>query len=84
MLAAVFSCDNGQHRWVQFLFKYTPEATAELARLKEASVKRSSLGSGSALVKRPGDKKWLPAIDSQTIMTRCPDGQPGPPTEVVP
>ena len=82
--AAVFSCDNGQHRWVQYLFKYSPEALTGAAQMKAAGMKHISLGTDSALVKRPGDKAWARAIDSPIMTPRCPDGQPDPPLEVPP
>ena len=83
--AAVFSCDSGQHRWVQYLLKYSPEALSSAAQMKAAGAQYISLGLVDALVKRPGDKAWVRASESSSVMTpRCPDGQPGPPLAVPP
>ena len=80
VLAFVYTCDGGRHRFVQYLQKYDEPAKAAAAALQ------SSGGSGSApingilsglLVKRPGDKKWVHMTDraaQDILLPVCPEG----------
>jgi hypothetical protein len=74
--AFVFTCDDGQHHFVQYLRKYSDEVKQQL----EATHTTVTLTPG--LIKRPGDAKWISETYPQasTIMTpKCPDGTgPGP------
>jgi hypothetical protein len=69
--AFVFTCDDGQHQFVQYLQKYSDEVKQQL----EASRAFGTLANG--LIKRPGDAKWIPESDpaAQAMTQRkCPDG----------
>ena len=85
VLAAVFSCDQGKHQWVQYLLKYSQEGLDAVAEMKAGGAKNVHVPRESGLVKRPGDKNWMPVTDCKSIMTpRCPEGQAGSPAEVRP
>ncbi len=69
--AFVFTCDNGQHQFVQYLQKYSDEVKQQL----ETSRAFGTFANG--LIKRPGDVKWISESDpkAQVIMLpKCPDG----------
>ncbi len=56
--ALVFSADNGVHRWVQYLFRYTDAEKASLSAFPDAS---ASAAMGE--VKRPGSDTWYTMND---------------------
>ncbi|MGN6370950.1 MAG: hypothetical protein ACTHN5_22065 [Phycisphaerae bacterium] len=51
--------------FVGFLFKYTPEGQAMLSGFKSDSMAARQSAAQYALVKRPGDKDWVPADSSR-------------------
>jgi len=80
--AFVFTCDDGQHRFVQYLFKYNDKLKQQL----EAAHARFTMAPG--LIKRPGDAKWIGQDDPRAfkiLVPKCPDGSgPGPVRQVWP
>jgi hypothetical protein len=69
--AFVFSCDGGQHQFVQYLEKYSDAAKQQI----EASQSRDQLQMG--LIKKPNAKQWIAESDPRAagiIKPQCPDG----------
>jgi hypothetical protein len=80
--AMVFTCDGGQHQFVQYLFKYSDDVKQQL----EASHARDLIVPG--LIKRPGDGQWIEQNDPKAfkiLAPKCPAGDgPGPFRQVWP
>lgn len=71
--AYVFTCDDGQHRWVQYLEKYSDQALKRLESGQALSAPDFGL-----VVKQPGTGEWVPegTPDARKITEpKCPDGQ---------
>ena len=69
--AVVFTCDDGKHQFVQYLQKYSDEVKQQMER-------SHSFGAiNIALIKRPGDAKWILESDPKAERIerpKCPDG----------
>lgn len=82
--AHVFTCDGGQHRWVQFLEKYNDEDKKRL----ESGRNDGTFPPPDRLVKQPGPDSWVSERSPQgkAITTpHCSDGLgSGPPQMVMP
>lgn len=83
--ANVFSCDDGKTRFVGYLEMYSPQ---EKQMLEKAAQQQGQGGAGAAyipytgqpMVKKPGDKAWVPLNPqttqqyAQVVQVKCPDG----------
>jgi hypothetical protein len=70
--AFVFTCDNGQHQFVQYLEKYSDQMKQQL----ETSPHEFGM-IANGLIKRPGDAKWISESDPKAhaiLQPKCPDG----------
>jgi hypothetical protein len=90
--AAVFKC-GAKAPFVGYLITYPDAAKAQLEAIsanerRSASPKLLGIKKDSGLVKRPGDKDWLPLSGDQPkgdiLNPRCPDGSSDSAAEVVP
>jgi hypothetical protein len=69
--ALVFTCNNGQTHFVQYLYKYSDQAKQQI----EALHTRFPMTPG--LIKRPGDSQWISESDPKAgriVAPKCPDG----------
>lgn len=87
--AMVYTCDGGQHKWVQYLEKYNEQARQQmLLTATGAPLPENASGPMTGLmVKKPGDQNWIresSAKGQQMIRPHCPDGMAGPAVLVTP
>jgi hypothetical protein len=65
--AAVFTADNGQHRWVQYLQKYNDDAAQQFSSAAGNHVQPTAAQLFTTmrdfLVKKPGAETWIPVTD---------------------
>jgi hypothetical protein len=89
VLALVYSCDGGKHKWVQYLQKYDDRAREQLTELREGKALPQA-GPGplaGIMIKPAGTGRWVYQSDrsAQAIMNaRCPDGDTGPVKQELP
>lgn len=80
--AFVFTCDEGQHRFVQYLQKYSDPVKQQM----ESGHLRNEVM--LALIKRPGPGDWIAESDPKAARIterKCPDGMgAGPFRQVLP
>jgi len=71
--AVTFTCDGGQHHWVQYLEKYANDAGSPAAEARASDLlKARAQGMGKGLlVKRPADLRWVAPTEYASFSAIC-------------
>lgn len=85
VMAFVFTADQGEHQWVQYLQKYSPQAKAQAEKLRtshDSSGINFQLLREGLYVKRPGAGSWVEVTDPKAIAIMNPVAPPSMGTSI--